>query len=210
MALIKFTRNHQDKCTDNGFQFEFYCDRCGNGYESTFQGSATGMVSGALDTAANIFGGIFGAAAQIGDRAHSVAWQQQKDAAFAKAIEEVKPNFVQCRRCGKWVCKEVCWNTDRGMCKECAPDLEQEYSAAQTDAAIQQAREVARTATYVTADKFKDTIVATCPNCGADVKGGKFCPECGKPVSQNKFCKECGKPIQGAVKFCPECGAAQS
>ncbi len=209
MALIKFTRNHQDKCTDNGFQFEFYCDRCGNGYESTFQGSATGMVSGALDTAANIFGGIFGAAAQIGDRAHSVAWQQHKDAAFAKAIDEVKPHFVQCRRCGKWVCKEVCWNKDRGMCKECAPDLEQEYSAAQTDAAIQQAREVAKTATYVTADKFKNTIVATCPSCGADVKGGKFCPECGKPVSQNKFCKECGKPIQGAVKFCPECGAPQ-
>ncbi len=209
MALIKFTRNHQDKCTDNGFQFEFYCDRCGNGYESTFQGSATGMVSGALDTAANIFGGIFGAAAQIGDRAHSVAWQQQKDAAFAKAIDQVKPHFVQCRRCGKWVCKEVCWNKDRGMCKECAPDLEQEYSAAQTDAAIQQAREVAKTATYVTADKFKSTIAGTCPNCGADVKGGKFCPECGKPVSQNKFCKECGKPIQGAVKFCPECGAAQ-
>jgi hypothetical protein len=209
MALIKFTRNHNDKCTDNGFQFEFFCDRCGNGYESTFQSSATGMVSGALDTAASLFGGFFGAAAQIGDRAHSAAWQQQKDGAFLKAIEEVKPFFIQCRRCGRWVCKEVCWNKDRGMCKECAPDLEQEYSAAQTSAAIEQARDVARTATYVTEDKFKSTIVATCPNCGADVKGGKFCPECGKPVSQSKFCKECGKPIQGAVKFCPECGAAQ-
>src|SRR5512142_964316 len=181
MALIKFTRNHQDKCTDNGFQFEFYCDRCGNGYESTFQGSATGTISGALDTAANIFGGLFNAAAQIGDRAHSAAWQQQKDAAFQKAIEEVKPHFVQCRRCGKWVCKEVCWNTQRGMCKECAPDLEQEYSAAQTQAAIQQAQQVAQQATYVTADKFKETIVGTCLNCGADLKGGKFCPECGKP-----------------------------
>jgi membrane protease subunit (stomatin/prohibitin family) len=209
MALIKFTRNHEDKCTDNGFQFEFYCDRCGNGYESTFQGSATGLASQALDTAANIFGGLFGAAAQIGERAHSVAWQQQKDAAFAKAVEEVKPHFVQCRRCGKWVCKEVCWNKDRGLCKECAPDLEQEYSAAQTQAAIGQAQEVARTGTYVTADKFKETIVATCPNCGADVKGGKFCPECGKPIAQKKFCKECGKPVQAGVKFCPECGAAQ-
>ncbi len=208
MALIKFTRNHQDKCTDNGFQFEFFCDRCGNGYESTFQGSATGTISGALDTAASIFGGMFNAAAKIGDRAHSAAWQQQKDAAFAKAIDEVKPHFVQCRRCGKWVCKDVCWNADRGMCKECAPDLEQEYSAAQTQAAIQQAQQVAQQATYVTADKFKSTIVGSCPKCGADLKGGKFCPECGAPVSQNKFCKECGKPTQGA-KFCPECGAKQ-
>ncbi len=209
MALIKFTRNHQDKSTENGFQFEFYCDRCGNGYESTFRGSATGMASQALDTAASIFGGFFGAAAQIGERAHSVAWQQQRDAAFAQAIEEVKPQFVQCHRCGKWVCNEVCWNKERGLCKECAPDLEQEYSAAQTGAAIEQAREAAKGATYVTADKFKNTVVGSCPHCGADLKGGKFCPECGKPVSQSKFCKECGKPIQGAVKFCPECGAPQ-
>lgn len=209
MALIKFTRNHNDLSTDNGFQFEFFCDRCGNGYQSTFQGSATGLVSGALDTAANLFGGFLGGAAQVANRAHSVAWEQQHDAAFAKAVEEVKPNFIQCRRCGKWVCKEVCWNVDRGMCKECAPDLEQEYSAIQTQAAIQDAQEKAATVDYVSADKFKATIVGTCPHCGADVKGGKFCPECGKPIKQGRFCKECGKPIEGKVKFCPECGAAQ-
>jgi len=209
MALIKFTRNHNDKSTDTGFQFEFFCDRCGNGYESTFQTSATGVLSQGLDTAANILGGVFGGAARIGEGVHSAAWHQQKDAAFAKAIDEVKPNFIQCRRCGKWVCKEVCWNNDRGMCKDCAPDFEQEYSAIQTEAAIQDARQKASTVDYVSADKFKQTIVGTCAYCGADLKGGKFCPECGKPVKQGKFCKECGKPIEGTVKFCPECGAAQ-
>ena len=40
MALIKFTRNHNDLSADRGFQFEFYCDRCGGGYQSTFRGSA--------------------------------------------------------------------------------------------------------------------------------------------------------------------------
>ena len=209
MALIKFTRNYNDLSTDTGFQFEFFCDRCGNGYQSHFEASATGVASQALDAAASLFGGVFGGAATVGDKVHSVAWEKAHDAAFQKAIEEVKPNFVQCRRCGKWVCKEVCWNADRGLCKECAPDLEQEYSAAQTEAAIEQAREKAREATYVTPDKFKSTIVATCPYCGADLKGGKFCPECGKPVKQGRFCKECGKPIEGKVKFCPECGAAQ-
>jgi hypothetical protein len=209
MALTKFTRNYNDKSTDTGFQFEFCCDRCGNGYESNFQGSATGMLSQGLDTAANLLGGFLGGAAQIGENVHSAAWHGQRDSAFAKAIDEVKPNFIQCRRCGNWVCKEVCWNKDRGLCKECAPDLEQEFSAAQTEAAIDQAREVAQQGTYVTADKFKETIVATCPHCGADIKGGKFCPECGKPVAQKKFCKECGKPMEGAVKFCPECGAKQ-
>jgi hypothetical protein len=209
MAMIKFTKNHNDLSTDTGFQFEFFCDRCGNGYQSHFEASATGMLSQGLNTAANILGGVFGGAAQIGQNVHSAAWHQQKDAAFARAIEEVKSNFVQCRRCGNWVCKEVCWNNDRGMCKDCAPDLEQEYSAIQTQAAIQDAQEKASTVDYISADKFKATIVGTCPHCGADVKGAKFCPECGKPVKQGKFCKECGKPIEGAVKFCPECGAAQ-
>jgi hypothetical protein len=209
MAPIKFTKNHNDQSTDTGFQFEFFCDRCGNGYQSQFEASATGMLSQGLDTAASILGGVFGNVARIGENVHSAAWHQQKDAAFARAIDQVKGNFNQCHRCGKWVCKEVCWNNQRGMCKDCAPDLEQEYSAIQTQAAIEDAQTKARTVSYVSADKFKETIVGACPNCGADAKGAKFCPECGKPIKQNKFCKECGKPIEGTVKFCPECGAAQ-
>lgn len=43
MALIQFTRNHTDHSTDKGFQFEFFCDRCGNGFMSEFKTSATGM-----------------------------------------------------------------------------------------------------------------------------------------------------------------------
>jgi len=27
MSLIKFVRNYNDLSTDNGFQFEFFCDR---------------------------------------------------------------------------------------------------------------------------------------------------------------------------------------
>jgi hypothetical protein len=29
MALIQFTKNHSDHSTDKGYQFEFFCDRCG-------------------------------------------------------------------------------------------------------------------------------------------------------------------------------------
>lgn len=206
MPLIAFTRNFEDQSTDNGFQFKFYCDRCGSGYQSSFQGSATGMLSGALDTAANLFGGVFGAAAQIGERAHSAAWSQQKDAAFQKAVAEVKPHFRQCRRCTLWV-DEVCWNKARGLCYECAPDLEAEAAAIQTEATIEDMREKAATVDYVSADKFKQTVAGTCPHCGARLAGGKFCPECGKPLAQTKFCGECGKQIPAGVKFCPECGA---
>ncbi|HLF26806.1 MAG TPA: zinc ribbon domain-containing protein [Anaerolineae bacterium] len=208
MTLIKFTRNYHDRSTDSGFQFEFFCDRCGSGYQSKFENSATGLASQALDAAANLFGGIFGSAAQIGDRAHSAAWEKQHDEAFERAIEAMKPHFRQCRRCSKWV-DDTCWNAERGLCLDCAPDLESEYSAAQVGAAIEDAREKARTVDYVSADKFKQTIAGTCPHCGARLTGGKFCGECGKPVAQQKFCTGCGKPIQAGVKFCPECGAQQ-
>ena len=37
MALIQFTKNHSDHSTDKGYQFEFFCDRCGNGFMSELE-----------------------------------------------------------------------------------------------------------------------------------------------------------------------------
>ena len=39
--LHAFTRNHSDHSTEAGFQFEFFCDCCGNGFKSTFVASST-------------------------------------------------------------------------------------------------------------------------------------------------------------------------
>jgi hypothetical protein len=208
MALIQFVRNSDDMSTDRGYQFKFYCDRCGNGYETQFQPSATGTISDVLDTASSLLGGMFSNIASAGERVHSAGYQKAKDDAFRHAVDEAKPNFKLCKRCGKWV-DAVCWNPDRGLCKDCAPDLETEYSVAQSQAAIEQAQEVARQGTYVNADHFKQTIVATCSNCGADVKGAKFCPECGTAVKRTTKCGKCRAETNGA-KFCPECGAKQS
>jgi hypothetical protein len=55
MALIQFIRNHTDHSTDEGYQFEFFCDRCGNGFKSAFQASAVGMAGSALRTMSNLF-----------------------------------------------------------------------------------------------------------------------------------------------------------
>src|SRR5205809_13617 len=44
MPLIQFTRNHSDHSTDKGYQFEFFCDRCGNGFMSEFKASAKRML----------------------------------------------------------------------------------------------------------------------------------------------------------------------
>jgi hypothetical protein len=42
MALTAFTRNHADRCTDKGYQFEFFCDSCGAGVRSGFQPNSAG------------------------------------------------------------------------------------------------------------------------------------------------------------------------
>jgi membrane protease subunit (stomatin/prohibitin family) len=208
MGMIQFTRNYNDLSTDRGFQFEFVCDRCGNGYQTHFEASATGTISGVAEAASSLFGGIFGGAAEVAQTVHSSAWEKAHDAAFQRAIEQARPHFHKCKRCGNWV-DDDCWNAERSLCKDCAPDLQEEYSAIQTEAAMMDARQKAQSVEYTTADQFKQTVVAACPHCGASVSGGKFCPGCGKPLSAKKFCTECGKEIQAGVKFCPECGAQQ-
>ena len=60
MALIQFTKNHSDHSTDKGYQFEFFCDRCGNGFMSEFKASVTGYAASAVRTAGDLLGGIFG------------------------------------------------------------------------------------------------------------------------------------------------------
>jgi len=42
-ALIPFTSNYTDVSTYEGYQFEFHCQRCGNGYRSAFRHSVTGF-----------------------------------------------------------------------------------------------------------------------------------------------------------------------
>jgi rRNA maturation endonuclease Nob1 len=203
MALIKFVQNHSDLSTDRGFQFEFQCDRCGTGFQTTFQASATGIMSEVLDTASGFLGGIFGNAADVGRRMHSVAWERAHDKAFAKAVEEVRPSFAQCPKCVQWVCREACWNESRGLCKECAPDLGVEQAVAESEVDVEEVRAAARTS------KSRSTV-ASCPSCGASVsKGGKFCPDCGAALSAEKHCTDCGTKMPAAAKFCPDCGAKQ-
>lgn len=207
MALIKFVRNHNDMSTDSGFQFEFYCDRCNCGFQTHFEASPMGMAAEALGAAGNMLGGLFAPAAALGERAKSATWEKAHDVAFQNAVNEARPYFKQCRRCTHWV-DDVCWNGLKGMCKDCAPDLEAEYAAAQTEAAIMQAREKAQEASYVTAEQFNKNIAGGCANCGCDTGNGKFCPECGTPVVRVTNCTSCGCDTQGG-KFCPECGTKQ-
>jgi hypothetical protein len=214
MDAIEFTRNYTDHSTDRGFQFEFHCDRCGNGYKTAFQAWTLGTVSGALDAASSLFGGVFGEAANLSERARSATWQQAKDKALIDAVTQVKPNFLQCPHCLKWVCKKNCWNQQRGLCKDCAPDLAVEISAQQSA----KAREQIQTSIGVDTEDEKligsvgkAKVSGSCPNCHAPLaSNAKFCPSCGfKLADAAGLCKNCGAKLTPGANFCPECGTKQ-
>lgn len=211
MSKIEFTRNYSDQSTDKGFQFEFYCDRCGTGYRTEFQGFMMGSVTSVLDAANSLFGGVLGRAADLSERARSATWERAHDEAFQKAMEELKPDFVQCPRCSSWVCRKSCWNSKKGLCKQCSPDLGVEMAAAQSSRTVEEIWAHSQMAEedreMLKEESWREGARATCPECNAPLAAKvKFCPECGAKIQQAQHCTECGTKLQPGAKFCPECG----
>jgi hypothetical protein len=103
-GMVFFTDNYQDHSTREGYQFEFCCGRCGNGYQSSFQRSLMGFGGQMLRMGGDLLGGA------IGGKAQEIGWDSQymsdgvaspaRDKALAKAVDEMKPYFKQCNRCG--------------------------------------------------------------------------------------------------------------
>lgn len=207
---IEFTRNYSDLSTQYGFQFEFNCDRCGNGFRTTFKPFALGNVSGVLDTASSLLGGLFGQAADVSNRMTEAQRERAREEALIEAIGQIKPHFVQCPNCTAWVCRKSCWNEKRGLCKNCAQDLGVEMSAAQaskTREAVWENAAVSAEDQKMVKGDWSQTIQASCPKCGApQANNAKFCPECGEKLQKAAFCPECGAKLTPGAKFCPECG----
>lgn len=206
--IVPFTNNFNDLSNSDGYQFEFVCERCGNGYRSPFQRDtmATGgrMLRG-LGSLSNKFGVVdrLGAASdQFYDRLTGSA---AKDKALSAAVESIRPNFRQCRGCGDWVCHEVCWNEPIGQCLNCSPSVADELSRAQAAAQVEQIQEQAREVDWTKDLDLVTRARVSCPSCSAPVTGGKFCPECGAGLQSKAECTNCGTSLDGA-KFCPECG----
>jgi hypothetical protein len=211
--MVFFTDNYQDHSTNEGYQFEFYCRRCGNGYASSFQKSLTGFGGGLLKMGGDLLGG------SVGEKASQLGWDSQwlnnnsrssgRDKALAKAVDEMKPYFKQCHRCGQWVCGQICWNNERGLCVSCAPKLDQEIAGMQAAAQVQQLNTKIQAQDWTQDINYRDQGTGLCTNCNQETGGGKFCKNCGQAQASaeaaQKFCGNCGSQLTGA-KFCGECG----
>lgn len=206
MPLIQFTENYEDLSTDHGYQFKFFCDRCHNGYMSTFQPSVMGTAGSLLRAAGGLFGGILSSAGSSSYEIQRAVGGKGHDDALHKAAEEVKGLFHQCKRCSKWVCPDTCWNTKRGMCLGCAPNVQAELAAAQVAATVEQIQEGVRKVDFTKDMDLAGEAAALCPKCGARITG-KFCPECGGAAVPKTKCPRCSAAVDQGVKFCPECGS---
>lgn len=214
-TTVFFTSNYQDRSTREGYQFEFFCQRCGNGYASSFQHSVTGFGGRLLRIGGDLLGG------ELGQRAAQVGWDAEwmrdglrgstRDRVLAKAVEEIAPLFCQCHRCGEWVCESVCWNTGRGLCARCAPRLDQEVAALQAGAQVDQLNHRIRQVDWTTGVEYGAEVTARCPSCHGETGGGRYCQHCGTPLaaapeSASRLCVHCGAPQQPTALYCGGCG----
>jgi hypothetical protein len=213
MAAQGFTKNYRDHSNDHGYQFEFFCDKCGNGHRSSFKTSSIGLAASVIKAAGAFFGGsLYRAgrgAQQLKDALRGPAW----DGAFKEAIDECRPQFRQCTLCGGWYCPEVCWNAERGLCEGCAPNLAEHAPALQASLAINQARQkIAEVDQTRGADVANAAAaVRNCSKCQARLEGAaRFCAQCGSAVAANqpRFCSGCGEGLPSGARFCAGCGAA--
>lgn len=207
MAVIEFVQNYDDLSTDQGYQFKFYCNHCGNGYLSSFIPNKLGMAGGLLRAAGGLFGGVLGNAGNSAYDLQRTIGGPAHDNALRESVQEIKPLFLQCRRCGDWVCEKICWNKGKGLCKRCAPILEEELASAQAQAAMEQVNSRAREVDQTGGINVATDVSAACPHCGAPATGSKFCSECGGAMTPKTHCSECNSDIKAGAKFCPECGA---
>ncbi|WP_243708548.1 hypothetical protein [Actinomadura sp. GC306] len=213
--MVPFTSNYRDRSNSDGFQFEFFCQRCRNGHTSSFQRSITGFGGKLLQMGGGLLGGQAGAqASRLGRQAQGLHGSRQRgaarDKALAKAVEEVSAQFEQCGRCGTWVCGQVCWNGERGLCVKCAPKLGQEVAGMQAEAQRRQLNERIREQDWTRDVNYREQATGNCGSCGQDAGGGRFCRNCGAaqasaPTETRKFCTNCGTDL-GDARFCGGCG----
>ncbi|MGK3207599.1 zinc ribbon domain-containing protein [Amycolatopsis sp. MEPSY49] len=192
---VPFTDNFSDLSNTQGYQFEFRCERCGNGYRSAFQRDNVETGRSVLRAVGSFFGGTLRDLSNSADqwRYDRATNSPAKDKALSAAVKEITPSFRQCRGCGDWMCHDQCWN--------------EEISRAQASAQRDQIWDKAREKDWTSGLDIDTRAKVTCPGCGLKADGGKFCSSCGTSLALKVACGGCGSETNkpGAL-FCSDCG----
>lgn len=184
-----------------GFQFEFYCERCGDANRTPFKPYRTGQVSGWLSRLTFLFGsGVRDAGRASGVFADAGA-QSAKAEALAEAQAAAQSRFRFCGHCSKWVGPE-CWHNGRQSCKVCA---ETGMAGAGQQAPLTQPTLPGAYIKSAPAAAMAGGMA--CPQCGTAAQGSRFCPGCGYDTAAVfKSCPACGTTLPRQARFCTDCG----
>lgn len=174
-----------------GFQYEFFCTRCGRKWKSPFQPYRMGQVAGLLSRFSFLIPNMRTATRTTGNFAE-MGSRGARDKAFEKAREEAQKLYVECGGCKQGVCMD-CFDERADTCLGCQ---DREREQAEADKRRQ-----------VLASEDAPATGAACPNCRTAMAGGRFCPECGFDMaSTHKSCPACAALIPRASRFCTDCG----
>jgi len=186
MALTNY-RDLSTSTTDlsAGFQFEFYCEKCGESSRSAFTPYRKGQITGWLSRFAFLFYDLNKASKATGAFADAGGGGAKAEA-LAEAMALAAPMYERCESCRKWIGRE-CWNSSTGRCHDCSAQPGQAGGSAGYGASSGGG--------------------SVCPNCQTPSQGGRFCHECGFDMaSTHKSCPACGVTLPRAARFCTDCG----
>ncbi|OYC97138.1 zinc ribbon domain-containing protein [Microbacterium sp. Yaish 1] len=204
---VPFTDNFTDLSNTEGFQFEFRCERCGNGYRSAFRRDPRAAGQKLARGLGNLFGGALAEFTSAADRLLDRGTNSPaKDDALRAATAEIGPLFHQCRGCSDWVCGDVCWNDGVGQCARCSPIPTEELAQLQAEARRRQLQERLETTDLTAGIAVDQQARPRCASCGAQSSGGKFCGECGASLNPVRRCPGCAYENPPTSRFCAECG----
>ena len=207
MATQEFTRNFTDHSNDLGFQFEFHCDKCGNGVRSSFVTNKAGVAAGLMGAASSLFGGFLGSAAnasrQMKDMLRGPAW----DEAFAKAAAECRPRFKQCNRCGAWVCPGSASTTSAASARAVRPTSRRKPPPRRPRPPCHRSTRRSRRSIRPAASTPTPAAPPPVPTAARPPAPESSARSAGQSLASDAPCAKCGAMVAAMAKFCPECGA---
>jgi hypothetical protein len=191
--------NYRDISTNTGdvgagFQFEFFCESCGETWKTPFKPYRPGQAAGLFRRFGYILnefykvGAITDMVFKVG-RASGTTVETTGSKAKAAALEEAMAlgaqRYERCGSCHTMVCAN-CFDERSGQCNKCTANSGTSARGGGGGGGA---------------------AAAVCPNCQVPSQGGRFCHECGFDMaSTHKSCPSCGVTLAREARFCTDCG----
>ena len=208
MARIEFTDNYEDLSTELRLSVQVLLRELRQRLHVQLRGQQEpAWPPGCCGGSAASLGGFLGNAATAPSNCATWSPGPAHDKALQNAVEEIRPAVRPVQEVRQWVCREVCWNAERGLCTDCAPIAQREISSLQAQITVEQAGEKLRAA-------GPDRRAQPGLQSGGHVsrlrgreRGRQVLPGVRRPLLSEAECPRCGTKYKAGAKFCPECGA---